>query len=476
MDGPASVERTWRLLHKQASMGDLGMPQLSEPGGDPLEEAVALARDVAPDIDTVLFTHYPDPETLDTLRPGGMDLETVVAVQRAAATEFAAAGVEILVQKASRAAFRRWMQARGDAEEARLGWIDRAGLLRGAAAHRLLGIAAAPEPGRPNFGKAPGPTAQRLLAAYDEEEEEFEDLAQSLLEAGRADVLDLALRKTAEAGGAEAAEALEAELLALAEAGHVGPSGWAELVALPVALQLDALPDAASLGDSLIGSGIMAESAEIRFLPGWRSPDALAELTPLALRRVLLDLVAGAEPRDLPPGDTDELRQRGFGVLLGLRIDWAIPIWDQIAALGGLPEDASEDEEDGPEASRRAALFDQWRAAVFETTGSCVPLAVVPPSEVGAEIADFLEEAEGHASGITEIEDFVAMGRQEAGSEDVVCRAEIIGEDLELALYTERGRFLDSLTMEAARLPASAEEMPRIIASFVRVVKDAPGR
>jgi hypothetical protein len=41
------------------------------------------------------------------------------------------------------------------------------------------------------------------------------------------------------------------------------------------------------------------------------------------LRRVLLDMVDGKAPRDLPPGDTDELARRGFGVLVGLRIDWA---------------------------------------------------------------------------------------------------------------------------------------------------------
>ena len=314
------------------------------------------------------------------------------------------------------------------------------------------------------------------MAFDDEDGAAFDELAQALLAAGREDVLDLAVRKVGKAQGDEAAAEFEGELLALAEAARLGPSGWAALVALPVAIQMDALPDAVALGESLIQSGGLPDTAEVTFLPGWRSPDALTDLPPIALRRVLLDLLAGREPRDLPCGDTDDLKQRGFGVLLGLQIDWTIPIWDEIAALGGLPSRPVEEDGEAPEEARRAVLFDHWRAATFETSGSCVPLALVPASEVGAEIADFLDEAEGHAGGIEEIRDFVAVGRQEAGSEDVVCRAKVVDGDLELSLYTERGRFLDALTMPADRLPEAAEEMPRLIASFVRVVKDVPGR
>ena len=99
-----------------------------------------------------------------------------------------------------------------------------------------------------------------------------------------------------------------------------------------------------------------------------------------------------------------------------------------------------------------------------------------PPSEVGSEIAEFLDEASGHVGGLEEIREFFTTARNEAGGEDVVCRPEVIGETLELAIYSESGRFLDSLTLPAARLPARAEEMPRLIQSFVRIVKDAPGR
>ena len=51
---------------------------------------------------------------------------------------------------------------------------------------------------------------------------------------------------------------------------------------------------------------------------------------------------------------------------------------------------------------------------------------------------------------------------------------EIIGTGLELSLYCASGRFLDSLTLPANRMPAAPEEMIRVIATFVRIVRDAP--
>lgn len=444
-----------------------------------VERAVELARDVGPDIVSVLLTDYPDAETLDTIRPGGLDLETQRAVNRAVAAEMLAQGVEVFVQRADRAAFRRWLAGREDTAEARLAWIDRGRVLRGPAALAALGLdPVAPAPA-PRFAKAPGPIADSLVAAFaaEESDDDFEELANGLLEAGRGDVLDLALRKMEERFGEEAADDLAVALLDAAEGARLGPSGWAELVALPVALGEGAPPDAVKLTTSMLAAEVAEETAELRFLPGWRSPDALAELPPVALRRVLLDLIAGTEPRDLPPGDTDELAERGFGLLLGLRIEWSIPIWEQIAEEGGLPEpEEPDDAEQTPAEARSALLFDRWRSAAFEAFGGCVPIALLRPSEVAGEIAEFLEEAGEQTEGLAEINDFVAVARREAGSDDVVCRVEVVGEDLELSLYTERGRFLDSLTLGAERLPAPAEEMPRLIEAFVRVVKDAPGR
>ncbi|MDO9708314.1 hypothetical protein [Paracraurococcus lichenis] len=450
------------------------MPHFDDDGSDPVAEALELAEEIAPEIASILFTHYPDAETLDTLRPGETELETVRAVNRAVAGLLAAEGVEILAQVADRAAFRRWLRDREDGPEARLGWIDRTRLLRGAAAHRLLGIPDPVEPAPPRFPPAPGPTADRLLALLEADDRDgFEDLAQAVIAAGRQDVLDLAIRKISRQYGEEAGEELLGDLLAVAEGAPLGPSGWADLVALPVALPTGRPPDAAALGDSLLQAGLLPEDLELRVLPGWRSPDALAGLAPLALRRVLLDLLAGAEPRDLPPGDTDELARQGFGLLLGLQIDWDIPVWERIAAAGGLPE---AEEEDEAAAAESAARFDRWRGAAFGAGEGCVPLALVPASEAGAEIAAFLEEAGTEGAALEEIREFIAVARREAGNEEVVCRPEVVGDGLELLLYTASGRFLDGLTLSAAQLPARAEEMPRLIEGLVRLVRDTPGR
>ena len=62
---------------------------------DRITDAADLARDIAPDIDVILLTHYPDVETLDTLRPGETDLPAVQAVNRAVALEMLDAGVEL---------------------------------------------------------------------------------------------------------------------------------------------------------------------------------------------------------------------------------------------------------------------------------------------------------------------------------------------------------------------------------------------
>ncbi len=447
------------------------MPRLTDRQAERVDQAAELARDVAPDLDVVLFTHYPDLETLDTFRPGETDLQAVHAVTQASAAELLQAGVELLVQRADRGAFRRWMAGRADTKENRRAWIDHARLLRGPAALELLGLQASAAPPPESFGKAPGPVADRLLDAFGEEDSgAFDVLVQALMAAGRTDILDLAVRKLGEQQGDEAGDELNWVLLVAAEGAAVGPSGWAELVALPVALPAGEAPDGEALAAGLLGSGALADSEEIRFLPGWRSPDALAELSFAAVRRVLLDLASGRAPRDLPPGDTDDLARRGFGVLLGLRTDWAIPVWEDILAAGGLPEPPDEDAEPTEEEAGRAARFDRWRGEVFHQSQGCVPLAVVAFSQVANEVAAFLADAGAQTGGLEDIRAFVAEGRRKAGSDEVVCRPEILGDDLELSLYTADGHFLDSLTMPASTLPARAEQMPPLIGAFVRLV------
>src|SRR5271163_3834378 len=171
------------------------MSQFNDRDDDVVGVAIMLARDIAPEIGRILLTHYADRDTLDVFRPGTTDLEAVLAVNKAVAAELAALGVEIFVQRADRAAFRRWMHGRDDTARNRRGWIDRAKLLGGVGALRLLGLEAPPGVPQPTYGSAPGPVADRLVAAFDDgEEAEFDDLAQGLLGAARTDVLDLAIR------------------------------------------------------------------------------------------------------------------------------------------------------------------------------------------------------------------------------------------------------------------------------------------
>lgn len=302
----------------------------------------------------------------------------------------------------------------------------------------------------------------------------FDGLVQALMGAGRIDVLDLAVRKIEERDGEEAGDDLNWVLLVAAEGAAIGPAGWAELVALVVALPGGDVPDGEALGQGLLGCGALADSEEVRLLPGWRSPDALADLSYGAVRRVLLDIVDGKPPQDLPPGDTDDLARRGFGVLLGLRIDWAIPVWEAIAEAGGLPQDPDEDAPETPEEARRAALFDQWRGRVFQDSQGCVPLGLVAFSQAANEVADFLAEAGEQTGGLEEIRDFIAATRSKAAGERIVCYTQIMGEALQLSLYTEAGRFLDSLAMPAGKLPARAEEMDPLVGAFVRLVADRP--
>jgi hypothetical protein len=452
------------------------MQGMDDDQDDRVEAAAALAREVAPDLDGILVTLYPDAETLDTLRPGEVDVSTANAVARAVAEVMAEAGVEVFVQRGDRGAFRRWLAGREDRPEVRRTWVDRGRLLRGDAAFRALGLKAPPPEPPPRFPPAPGPVADELLATYEDRESgAFDALAGELIEASRGDVLDLAVRKIRERQSDENAAELRADMLAAAEGAAVGPSGWAELVALPVALSPGAVPDAVALADGLIGSGGLAPDEELRFLPGWRSPGAVEELSPLAMRRLLLDLVADREPPDLPLGDTDDLARHGFGVLVGLRVDWDIPVWDVIEAEGGFPEEPPEDAET-PEERGRARALDRWRGRVASESDGCVPLDLVPLSEVGAAIAGFLDEAGGHLGGLDEIREFIEVARREAGGEEVVCRPNLTGETLELTLYTARGRFLDSLTLSPDRLPASAEGMLGLLGAFVRLVPEPPGR
>ena len=90
------------------------MQGMDDDAGDPAEAAAEPAREVAPDLDGILVTIYPDADTLDTIRPGDADVETANAVARAVGGTMSEAGVAVFVQRADRGAFRRWLAGRED--------------------------------------------------------------------------------------------------------------------------------------------------------------------------------------------------------------------------------------------------------------------------------------------------------------------------------------------------------------------------
>jgi hypothetical protein len=93
-------------------------------------------------------------------------------------------------------------------------------------------------------------SADQLLAAYEDRASgEFDAMVGALVAAGRDDVLDLAVRKVRARQSDENAAELWVDMLAVAGGAAVGPSGWAELVALPVALLPGGVPDAMALVD-----------------------------------------------------------------------------------------------------------------------------------------------------------------------------------------------------------------------------------
>jgi hypothetical protein len=82
---------------------------------------------------------------------------------------------------------------------------------------------------------------------------------------------DIAVRKPGERQGDEAGDELNWVLQVAAEGAAIGPSGWAELGALAVALPAGDVPDRKALGRGLIETSALPDSGELRLLPGWRS-------------------------------------------------------------------------------------------------------------------------------------------------------------------------------------------------------------
>ncbi|MFC7474854.1 hypothetical protein ACFQS7_10850 [Dankookia sp. GCM10030260] len=294
-------------------------------------------------------------------------------------------------------------------------------------------------PRRAPEGKPGGTPADRLLRAWlDQDDEAFVEQAEELIARGRDGVLSTALRKLTERYEEDAVEDFIRALGEIAEVAESGPDfDMAQLLLLPV-LATGTLPDPAPLATGLAASGAFPAEAEIAFLAGWRSAEAIGGLPPVALRRVLLDVVAGRPPEDLPPPEAATLEEGSIAVLVGAVVFRA-------PAPADAPEVDLESLDALAEAKSAASFeaFEDWRAALTpEQTGNAMILALCAPSELADEIRSLIEEP-GEAA-IEEILDFVEAARQESGGEPIAARLAAQDGGVAVTVLTEAGRVLDS--------------------------------
>ncbi|WP_181378312.1 hypothetical protein [Teichococcus aestuarii] len=159
--------------------------------------ARSRARDLAPELRSVVLTHDPDAETLDLMRPGGaVPLAVLQEANRAVAAEMLRQGVVVLVQQADWAAAGAGGMRGRDGTGSPAAWRDRSRLLHGAEALRRIGVEA-PAPSRPEKGA--GTPADRLMRLFASEDgAAFEACAEALIGQGRDGVLEQAVRKVAQ--------------------------------------------------------------------------------------------------------------------------------------------------------------------------------------------------------------------------------------------------------------------------------------
>lgn len=327
-----------------------------------------------------------------------------------------------------------------------------------------------PSPRRSAEGKSgSGTPADRMLRAWhDREDETFAEQAEALIAEGRDGVLSTALRKLGERYEEEEVDEFARALTELAEVTEAGADfDMAQLLLLPV-VTTGTLPDPAPLAAGLTASGTLPEEAETVFLADWREAEAIGTLSPVALRRVLLDVVAGRPPADLPPMETARVAVGTVAVLVGAAIFRAPPAAEdpdaELESLDLLEEEAG---------TASIEAFTTWRDSLTpEQTGGAMVLPPCAPSELEDDLLALLDEAEG-AQGIEEILDFIEAAREEAGSEAIAARLAEHDDGLQITVLTEAGRVLDSRVFEVGEDDELDIGMVReALASLVTVIED----
>lgn len=302
-----------------------------------------------------------------------------------------------------------------------------------------------PSPRRRPEGKLAGGTpADRLMRAWhDQDDEAFAEQAAELIAKGRDGVLSTALRKYGERYEDEAVEEFAQALTEIAEVVEAGPGfDVAQLVLLPI-LATGPLPDPTPLAAGLAGSGVFPPEAELTFLAGWRAAEPIGELSPVALRRLLLDVIERRPPGELPPLAEATVPTGTVAVLVGALIFRAPDATDDA-------DDTFEtlEEQLDAEAESSFARFTAWRETLTaEQSGGGLLLAPCAPSELEDQLYSLLEAPDDGA--IEEILDFVEAAREEAGDEAIEARLAARDDGLEITVLTEAGRVLDSRLFEA---------------------------
>ncbi|MFZ4405836.1 MAG: hypothetical protein ACOYOH_00775 [Paracraurococcus sp.] len=311
-----------------------------------------------------------------------------------------------------------------------------------------------------------GTPADRLIRAWiDQDDEAFAELAEELIAGGRDGVLATAIRKLSDRYEPDAVEEFGLALTEIGEMADGAPAfDIAELVLLPV-VAAQALPDPGPLASGLLGSGGFPPEAEMRFLADWYAAEAIGGLSPAALRRLLLDLVAGRPPADLPVLAGDAASQGTVAVLLGAAIFRDAPTAEELES-----ESEALLEREAEAADARAEAFETWRDALPpELTGGALILSPCAPSELADQIHELLD---GAGPDIEEILDFVEAAREEAGGAEIVARLAAGGEGVELTVLTRAGRTLDSRVFGEAEDGLTVEDLREALDGHIEILDD----
>lgn len=471
---------------------------------------VANAARRLADVQTaVRLTHFETADALAAVKPDqpDLDLDLQQRMNRAGAAVLLDEGVSVSVQIVEPSAYFAWLGARKNTATARAGFHDPSREVRGAAALQLLGLPRDTQRGRigapPPSRRAGTPADQLIRAHLADDDEAFDDLVDELLEHDRSGVFAVALRKFAARYTQEAVRDFKAALMEAAQS--VSTDGGVMQLRVMIGLASDGLPDcsdlAAGLGDSGAFAVLSGGVQEVRFLPAWRTLDAVLDLSPGAVRRVMLDIVAGREPADLPPAKQNDGPLALVGVvseqfvhldegdeagvdLAGILRDadgtdedreeyWADDLDEDDPDEDDLDDDDLDDDEpddilDEYDARMQAiidaetAAFETWsRAQVAHTPGLDALLFPTGPSDLADEFDTFMAGLANRTSDVpvdlAELESFLESASAEGDA--AVCQLIHSGMVVDLAVLAADGLAIDVRTLSARDLEALGESV-----------------